>query len=281
MLVLLLYLFLSEEAILSLSPAVRSDQPQTYYRLLCLGQRCEPNLGNKHYVGQLKILDEELDEEQLALLAPPPPEPHPAPRPARPRPALMDADDGFEIAGRRPMLPKSAAKPKLGPKPAPKPAPKRAADALEDGKAVDSGKSSPSSGSSSSSSSSSSSDSDSDGSFEHGGGRSKVSKLTPMIGGAKFKVDEYKPKGKKSYKRFILRCTHHVTCERKRMVGKTGKHGRIEPLAFLAAWNELGAGVSSEVHRKRNFKVPAEKVDEWVVRLGTSLNSKLDKLLDS
>ena len=49
-------------------------------------------------------------------------------------------------------------------------------------------------------------------------------------------------------------------------------------MSYLSAWNELGAGVAKAEHSSRQFKVPAEKVDEWFVKLGSSLDTVLDKI---
>ena len=51
----------------------------------------------------------------------------------------------------------------------------------------------------------------------------------------KVKVYVYKPKGKHRYSRFILQCTHHDACTRKRNLIFNKVHGPREPLSYLIA----------------------------------------------
>ena len=137
------------------------------------------------------------------------------------------------------------------------------------------------SSSSSSNSSSGDSSSDSSESFDLGDGdRSRVSRWTKVPGGSKFKIDFYAPVNQRPYRRYILQCQHHHGCERKRNVNQTKRLGRLEPLCFLSAWNELGADVAKEEHSKREFHVPNELVENWFHKIGTRLDSKLDAMLD-
>ena len=96
--------------------------------------------------------------------------------------------------------------------------------------------------------------------------------------GPRLKLDKYTPKGKHPYRRWILECTHHDSCSRKRSVTLTSIHGDVEPIAFLVAWNRKGAHVSVEEHTRRNFPVTPEEVAREVVALGNRARPALDLL---
>ena len=76
-----------------------------------------------------------------------------------------------------------------------------------------------------------------------------------------------------------MKCTHHKNCERKRGVKFTKTHGRIEPICYLAAWNEYGEFMSKEDHTSRDCKVDKIDVASWSAHFGSSLDDMLDKLL--
>ena len=92
------------------------------------------------------------------------------------------------------------------------------------------------------------------------------------------KLDSYKPKGKSSYTRLIVECTFHDNCQRKRGANRTAMHGAIEPIAYLSAWNKLGADVSKERHCARNYRVPAADVAREALSLGKRAQPVLDLL---
>ena len=86
------------------------------------------------------------------------------------------------------------------------------------------------------------------------------------------------PKGKTPYRRWILQCTHHNGCTRKRSTAITGVHGDVEPLAYLLAWNRHGFDVIPEQHQARYFPITPEEVAREVVLLGNKARPVLDLL---
>ena len=90
------------------------------------------------------------------------------------------------------------------------------------------------------------------------------------------KLDEYKPRGKAKYKRFILKCAHHAACSKKRSAASTLNHGPVEPIAYSYAWNAAGGSCTQAVHAARNFKVPVDEVSRWVVNIGDSAKELID-----
>ena len=76
-----------------------------------------------------------------------------------------------------------------------------------------------------------------------GGKRGDVSGWIVVDANHKVKLDRYTPKGKARYERFIIPCTckAHKNCERKRGANKSKRLGRLEPIAFLCAWADIGA----------------------------------------
>ena len=148
-------------------------------------------------------------------------------------------------------------------------------DGVASSSSSSSGKSSASSSSSSSSSSGSS-----DQAFDMGGGkRGRTGEWLEIVpGGAKVKVNFYKPKGKKAYTRLIVACpTHGPACQKKRNITHTKQFGKIEPLGYLLAWSRMGVGVDKAGHCKRTFKVPLARVQECC----SELKSKVDHILDT
>ena len=58
---------------------------------------------------------------------------------------------------------------------------------------------------------------------------------------------------KHGYKRYRLQCTWHTGCSKFRNNGP-GQHknlGQWESLAYLACWNNLGAGIPKDLHGKK------------------------------
>jgi hypothetical protein len=230
---------------------INSDQPGSYYQLVLLDKKVECGLGDKQYKALLKHY-----VDGTPLLALPAPEP---------LPALEDADSDFDIGNGQLASLGPAAKVILGPKAKVAPAPNALLDLVPPAPPTP-----PAPKESSSSDSSSSSDAD-DSSFDHGG-RSAVSKYFEIPDGPRVKLDQYKSKDKGDYRRWIGACSHHKGCEKKRAVDKCSVFGKIEPLAFLAAWDSKGASVPKEEHTRRNFIVPPEDVAVWAARLGSNCN---------
>ena len=56
------------------------------------------------------------------------------------------------------------------------------------------------------------------------------------------------------------------------------RFGRVEPIAYLCAWADLGKDVDKVVHCQRNFPVPSDLVAAWAKRIGKHVDAKLDKL---
>ena len=91
--------------------------------------------------------------------------------------------------------------------------------------------------------------------------RGEVSEWVEITGLPHLKLDRYKPAGKKAYLRIIAKCrTHGDGCIKKRNATHCATLGKIEPVAYLAAWDERGATCTREQHTQRNFIVPMELV---------------------
>ena len=86
--------------------------------------------------------------------------------------------------------------------------------------------------------------------------------------GPSVKADIYTPLGKNEYRRFIAKCSHHKCCFKKRSFAQCRLHGRIEPVAFLAAWNDLGATMSEAEHQARGLKPEPIAIRTWATELG-------------
>jgi hypothetical protein len=231
---------------------VHSAQPISYYDLLLLGLKATPNMGDAAYRNMLDAIDGPALAEPLPLEAPIDP-------PLLASLALPEGAEDFDIGG-PPALPQEERAAPLALMAGP-PAPPCAG----------------------SDDSSSSTDADSENSFDIAVGRSDVSgwvafTLPDGVSTPRFKLDKYKPRGKMEYKRFIIECTHHADCTKKRNCGMTALHGRAEPLGFLLAWNQQGASISVAVHRGRALFVDMELTARWVVTLGDSANILLDRV---
>ena len=262
---------LTLEDVVRNNPSFKSDQPNSYFLLLKKGIVVEAGLGDKAYKDKLRAQkDFSVADSVFAL--------------EDQAPALAIEDDDFEIGGRyakhdfppiggggrsggshggagssgdRPAVPKALpAPPSIAPLAAKK---------------------------SSSSDSSSESDSNLDSSsnnFELGGKRGDVSSWIVVDGSHKVKLDRYKPAGKTEYVRFIMPCPieGHKGCERKRAAHMNKRLGRVEPIAYLCAWADLGKDVDKVVHCQRNFPVPSDLVAAWAKRIGKHVDAKLDVL---
>ena len=83
----------------------------------------------------------------------------------------------------------------------------------------------------------------------------------------KLKIDQYQPKTKNAYKRWLLKCSHHRACEKKRSLALTRTWGSVEPVAFLAAWNEMGATMDREQHKLRSTNPSGEDVARFAAKV--------------
>jgi hypothetical protein len=259
-------------ALLDVNPSIPSDQPQTYYAVVSYSIKTEPGLGAAHYRTVLKhflmgkplpvvLNDEMLGDVPLAILD------------AGHCDEESDGDDGFEFGGRAAVgKARAAAKPKaLLDRPVAKPPPRVAPE-------IASSSSGSSSKSSTSSSSSSDSDASSDDSFQMQGmgTRGEQGEWVQISGGPLIKIEKYMPKGKRAYQRLIAKgCCHGHLCIKKRNVTHTARYGKVEPIAFLAAWWELGRSCTKNEHTKRTFRVPVELVETWTHRLDKSADPLL------
>jgi hypothetical protein len=250
------------DSLLEANPNIISGQPQSYYQLVLRKVHVEAQLGDKAYVEQLRLLDGG------------------APK-ALPPPAVPALEDDFDVVCDGEGAPASPIAPKADP------ARRGRGAGRARGRGAGRGRKGPnadsSSGSSSSSSSSSSSNgAGSDASFDVVDGRSKVSDwiVLPSVPDApRFKLDEYKPKHKSSYHRWICECKAHPDCTKKRSTTICGLHGKVEPIAFLMAWQKAGSATTKEQHVARNFRITPEMVAREVVLLGNKADMLLAKLL--
>ena len=88
--------------------------------------------------------------------------------------------------------------------------------------------------------------------------------------GSKVRADEYTPKNKTKYQRYILKCAHHTGCTKKRTFAKSETHGRVEPLAYLFVWHLLGANRDVVPPKAEHLKkLPnSEQIAAWVAANG-------------
>ena len=238
---------------LSRNKEIRSDGLASYYALILKGVEVKFGLSDSEYKRQLQCLADGVPI---------------TPTPAAAIRARDDDDSSDEFGIRKKRARRAEPKPKLAPTPVlalPPPCPDPPPAPPDD----------PAS-SSSSSSSSSGSNSSSSSSFQLGAKRSRVSKaFTVPSGGPQIKLDAYKPKGKSGYKRWIASCAVHDHCVKKRNSNKTKHFGRVEPIAFLSAWSELGVGCTAAQHQDRKFKVPDSATMGWVARIGNGADEIL------
>ena len=103
-----------------------------------------------------------------------------------------------------------------------------------------------------------------------------VDAWTTLADGIKVRRDAYAPKNGAPYERWIMKCTHHKKCVKKRTFAATKRFGRIEPLAYCFAWNNLGDScddAKAHMHRK-----PTEgAVADWVAEHGKDFESSFFK----
>ena len=89
-----------------------------------------------------------------------------------------------------------------------------------------------------------------------------------LAGGMAVKEDRYKPKGKSAYSRWVGKCCWHDDCSKKRSHAQVHSHGSIEPIAYIAAWNDMGTTLSRDAHKHRNCRPTPASVAEWATALG-------------
>ena len=252
---------------LPLCPELPSDQPQAFYRLLLLGVRAEPNLGDKAYRLRLKDVDgveptvgplaleeggggpraianRNIDIPSHGDVAPPQ------------RAALVGVDiSGVAVARSAPTV--AGRGPALfwrrgDPLPNADPAPPR--------------------DSSSSSSCGDSGDGDNSSSSSGGidvGDAAGVPWRRAAGGEPRLKCEYYKPKRKAAYRRWIIRCDFHDSCEAKRTTQACKRHGALEPIAYLMVWHEAGRHVGPDKSAHRDVPKPTSvQIDEWIAEHG-------------
>ena len=87
-------------------------------------------------------------------------------------------------------------------------------------------------------------------------------------GGPIVRAETYKPLLRPAYKRWMAKCRHHAGCYKHRSLTKTLLHGRIEPVAFLCGWNDMGADLDRQHHSERGLEPSPEAVAAWAAQLG-------------
>ena len=94
--------------------------------------------------------------------------------------------------------------------------------------------------------------------------------------GAKCRIDNYKPKLKARYLRFIFKCQFHTCCYKKRTLSATTRHGRVEPLAYLHVWHLLGSNLAVVPDKQTHVKKrpSKEQVAEWVAINGADFTAE-------
>ena len=268
------------QEVLSINNPMPSDQPQSYYFACLKGIATEPGLGNQMYLrilrgdgGDMPALEDGDGGEDV--------------------PALPGIDivgggsdsSGFGIAGGGPPVaplpgppvgpspsPERELDPSgLGPPPLPPPprAPRRRRPRRR-GRGEASGSSAGSSHPPPEHLSSSSSSSNSDlasSTMDFVGTRRGDDMQVP--GGPVIRRESYQQRRAGAYDAYVADCTHHGGgCHRSRGTRFTGLHGEIEPLAYLCAWNDLGAACSRPQHTLRTTQPSRVAVAEWAARSG-------------
>jgi hypothetical protein len=83
------------------------------------------------------------------------------------------------------------------------------------------------------------------------------------------KCEYYKPKRKAAYRRWIIRCDFHDSCEAKRTTQACKRHGALEPIAYLMVWHEAGRHVGPDKSAHRDVPKPTSvQIDEWIAEHG-------------
>jgi hypothetical protein len=249
---------------LALCGEIHSDQPQAYFELILGGGAAPPNLGDKEYRRLIKAA-----KGDLPALAD-------APRDVDA--AIADKDDssdgGFGF-GRGAASVEPRAKRRRVDAPVKHRSDDEGRSMSESPRPRPKAKSLPRSPSVASSSSSG---------FGFGP-RSLISEWHQLPGTTCFKLDQYKPKKKTHYVRWVAKCSHHAGCDRKKnahpasVAGVSDRANKIKQLAYLAAWNEIGEGITREAHTKRDILVPPDLVTSWSARLEPHVGGLL-KILD-
>jgi hypothetical protein len=246
------------EDILPSNPTIASDQPIHYYELLLRGASgVETGQGSAAYIKQFKALKG--GDAFLALTAP-----QPEASVALGDLALLAIEDEFDLGCG--IL---AIEDELDPAPA---------ELLDQAPAELPIVPVPCVDGDASSSSSSSSNSSSTEEFDAGVRPPSIPVWFPLLGAPPVKLDDYTPMGKSRYQRFIMNCSVHSSCCKKRSVTHVMNFGRVEPLAYLCAWNSLAATATKEQHSSRHFRVPLQLVQDWIVLLSNCADDLLNQV---
>jgi hypothetical protein len=238
-------------ALLQNNAVIASHQPQSYYRLLLSGHAVTPNLGDKHY----KSLLSSTDAGQLAITFPDEPSDdgvdydEPAEdevdycMPAIADVALPKATAVAVAVHKAVAPPRSFLLRPPGPR----------IDVDDNGDVSDSSSDSPSSVSASSS----------DSNVDVGG----EEKWQTLPNGLKVRRDAYTPKNGAPYERWILKCSHHRKCCKKRTFAANKRFGGIEPLGYCIVWNDAGSDLVlyPDAASHIRHKPTADSVADWVI----------------
>ena len=244
---------LAIEDVTRVQASFRSDQPIGYYQLLLKGQAVEANLGAARYRDMLKALGNEEHVFEFAIgdvegsLAPPVADEDlfdmNVESAAAVAPAFVPAAVPLVVPAGVP--PSEMRSPRSRSRSGPRAAAAGSDDPLGSEEAL----------------------------FDvavPGGGSSTIRHGAVQVpDGPLCKLETWSPVGRAEYANWTAVCTFHGrSCKKTRGAKFCERFGRVEPVAFLAAWNALGEELSEEEHRKRGTKPTEEKVAEWVARLG-------------
>ena len=258
---------------LAKNPAIPSDEPQSYYQVLLQGMVVAARLGDKHYKALLRN-DVPSDGDAAAL--------EDGEESTKAMGIEDDSDDvelcgGGEVAPVADIIDAGAPPTPLvgpaGPSGCPTPPGSPAVDPVGAIAPV----LSPSSSSNSDSSCSDAASSDIEvvaGSGEHLPGWHE----TPT--GFKIMLDQYTPKGKARYRRWVGSCsTHGPTCQKKRSLAQNLNYGVLEPIAYLLSWDDAGSTMTLDEHCKRGWKANPDRVAAWVKRLGPAYVDQVSHII--